>query len=356
MNKSDIAYYRLINQQIAATKHTTPKELVSWMGAMQAQDYAMVKWAVGVRLPNASEQLIEKALANGDILRTHLMRPTWHLVSSDDIYWMLELTAPKLKTQSKNRDSSMGLDEASIAKSNKLIEKALQGGKHLTRDEIMVYHSEAGLNVNDNRPAHYMMRAEYDGLVCSGATINKKSTFALLEEIVPKPQPIKREEALARLAQKYFLSHSPATLADFVWWSGLSVTEARKALESVKTKFIQEKIDDEIYIISNSFTDITETPSAFLLPAFDEYLISYKNRSAVITPQNQPRAYNNFGTFKPTIVVNGQVTGIWRKTVRNKKIQVETELFHPHSKAETEMIELATQKYERFFFEKEQKQ
>ncbi len=247
MKLTNVATSRLTAQQITGTKFKAIKDLVGWMGAMQAQDYAMMKWAVGVRLPGATDQAVEDAISKGEIIRTHLLRPTWHLVSADDIYWMLELTAPNIKASMKSRHKDLRLSESVLAKSNAIIEKTLTGEKHLTRDVLAGEIKKAKIPTDENRLSHLLMWAELSGIVCSGAVQKGKQTHTLLEERVPKPKSMTKEDALAKLAQKYFTSHGPATLQDFVWWSGLSVGDAKQALDTVKTELASETIDSQTY-------------------------------------------------------------------------------------------------------------
>lgn len=237
MTLENIATIRLASQQITTTKFTTAKEIVSCMGAMQAQDYAMAKWAIGARLPQSTDKQIETAINKGEILRTHVMRPTWHFVSADDIYWMLKLTSPRIKTSLKSRFMELGLSESVIKKTNSSIEKILSGGKHLTREEIMIELKKNKINDDNLKSYHLMFCAELDGIVCSGEVKDNKQTYALFEERVKKKISLTREEALAELAKKYFFSHSPATIKDFVWWSGLAVGDAKLAMEMVKSGF-----------------------------------------------------------------------------------------------------------------------
>jgi hypothetical protein len=353
MNLTDIASIRLISQQITETKFETAKDIVSWMGAIQAQDYAMVKWAIGVRLPNSTDQRIETAINDGEVIRTHLLRPTWHLVSANDIYWMLALTAPQIKTLLKSRHRGLELSQAIFTKSNSIIEKALKGGTHLTRKELMGELEKAGIATDDNRASHLLLWTELDGIVCSGATKGGKQTYALLEERVPKPNPVTKEEALATLAKKYFTSHGPATIRDFVWWSGLSVSDAKQALEMVKSDFISETIDSQTYWLGNSASiPKTDLESVYLLPAFDEFIISYKDRSASLPYENHNKAVSNNGIFRPLIVVNGQVTGIWKRTTKKDKVIVETELFTQPNKTSKSLIEKASIQFGNFLEKK----
>ena len=353
MTLSDIPNIRLHSQQIAGTKLKTPKEVVSWMGAMQAQDYQMAKWAIGARLPNSTHKEIEKAIDKGQIIRTHLMRPTWHLVSADDIYWMLELTAPYIKPAMNSNNKMFGLTEAIFSKCNKVIEKALAGGNHLTRDELMVLLNKAKISTEGLRSILIMFHAELDGVVCNGARKGKNQTYALLSERVPKVKKLPTEEALAKLAEKYFSSHCPATLKDFIWWSGLPVKDARNALEMVKSNFISETIDSEAYWLTNSFSlPKKDKPSVYLLPAFDEFLISYKDRRASFPSGNHKKAFTSNGIFRPVIVINGHVTGIWKRTLKKDKVIIETDLFQPHNKLAKDLIEEKAKEFGKFLDKK----
>jgi hypothetical protein len=350
---TDIANIRLINQQIAATKFNTPKKIVGWVGAIQAQDYAMAKWAVGIRLPHSTDKLIESAIDKGEILRTHLLRPTWHLVSADDIYWMLELTGPKILASLKSRHKELELSETVFTKSNKLIEKALAGGNHLTREELVSRFEKAKIATDQNRASHLMLRAELNGLVCSGLTKNKKPTYALLQERVPKVKSLSREEALAKLARAYFSSHGPATLQDFVWWSGMSVSEARQALEIIKSDFISEQIGLQTYWLTNSFLiPKNYKESLYLLPAYDEFLISYRDRSASLHVDHSKKTISDNGIFWPAVVINGQVKGLWKRTVKKDKVTVEAIFFQLADKTTKSLIEKAAVSFGHFLDKK----
>lgn len=346
MNKSNISKLRLINQQIAAPQFTSAKGLVGWMGAMQAQDFPMSKWAVGLRLPHSTESEVEAAFNRGDILRTHVMRPTWHMVSADDIYWMIELTAPQIKSQSKSRNRDLGLTDEVLSASRKALEKALQGNRALTRDEISDHLNQSGITTEGQRIYHILMEAEIEGLICSGPVIGKNQTYMLLEERVPKKHLFSKEEALALLARKYFSSHGPATLADFVWWSGLRISDARKAIEINQSTLLSAEIDQETYWFTEPLADVSFAhDSVYLLPAFDEYLIAYQNRSAAIAIHHRTKAISNNGIFRPIVVVNGQISGLWKRSFTKNSVVIELDHFRPHNKKEVQLIEKASEKY-----------
>jgi len=336
----------MLNQQIASPGFSSAKELVTWMGAMQAQDFNQAKWALGLRLPHLTEIQIEEAFNHGDILRTHLMRPTWHFVSPDDIYWLLELSAKQIKSAMKARNRQLELTEDVFKKSQQVMLKSLEGNRTLTRDELGVYLNNAGIKTNEQRLPHILMEAEIDGIICSGGIKAKKQTYTLLSERVPVKKKISTEEALALLAKKYFASHGPASLPDFIWWSGLPVSEARKALDMNKSDLYSATINNEVYWYTEPVSVIQpKADSVYLLPAFDEYLISYKNRNAAITADHHKKAISNNGIFWPVIVVNGQISGVWKRTLKKDKVLIELDHFRHHNKNENRLIDEAAEKY-----------
>jgi hypothetical protein len=325
-----IADLRLVSHQLLdKTKNKkikTPQEIVLWMGAIQAQDYNMAKWAIGVRLDGYTDKMVEDAFNQGQFLRTHVLRPTWHFVAPATIRWMLQLSAERIKSSARSRDRDLEISESLYTRTNTLIQKALEG-KQLTRNELSEALEKAGIKVDSSRMVHFMMRAEVEGIVCSGAMQGKNQTYALLDERVAPQKSLPKEESLANLAQIYFNSHSPATLQDYVWWSGLSLTEAKQGLEAVKQDFYTEEINGRTYLISNTIKNIMPNEdSVYLLPAFDEYLIAYRDREAVFNPKNHSKAISSNGIFRPVIVVNGQVVGTWKKTTA-KSNPIRFELF-----------------------------
>lgn len=349
MTLADIAALRLSAQHISSGTFQTPRDLVGWMGAMQAQDFPMSQWAIGARLPDATEADVKKALDEGVILRTHVLRPTWHLVSAGDIYWMQELTAPHIRASMNARHKQLELDAAVLSKTNKILEKTLEGGRHRSRQEVLDAFTKAGIALNDNRAAHLLFSAELDCLICSGVTHGNGQTYALLEERVPRPASINRPEALARLAQRYFSSHGPATLADFIWWSGLPVRDARNALEMVRSEFVFESIEGETYWFSPSISDAAKgTAAVLLLPAFDEFIISYKDRKAALASEHHKKAVSENGIFRPVIVVNGRVKGLWKRSFKKDKVLVETGFFQQPDPQELLRTEQAAAAFGRF--------
>lgn len=353
MTPTDISILRIQNQQVEGSKYNTPEELVGWMGAMQAQDFAMAKWAVGVRVPGSTEESVEKAYNQGKILRTHLMRPTWHLVSADDISWMLELTAPQIKRILKTNDKRFEFDETVYSACITMLEKMLSYEQCMTREELVREFENIHIRTDENRLSHIMIVAELAGVVCSGPLRGNKLTYALLADRVPKKMTFTRDEALATLATRYFSSHGPATVHDFVWWSGLNLTDARKALEIVKSGLISEIIDSETYwMATGSANRRIDCQQVRLLPAYDEILIGYANRSAALATIHNKKTISDNGIFRPIIVENGQIKGLWKRNAVKDKVFIEATVFQPVGEETKREIEAEAKRVGAFFNKK----
>jgi hypothetical protein len=337
----------MLSQQLVNPLFEKPKDIVSWMGAMQAQDYNMCKWAVGVRLKSATICDVENSLAKGEILRTHVMRPTWHLVAAEDIRWMLELCRTRIKAASASRDKYLEITENLFSKTNRLIEKMLEGNNHLTRQEIAAELSKAGIKVDTSRMIHFMYRAE--GIVCSGIDKGKKQTYTIIDERVKPTKKLHKDEALALLAAKYFRSHSPASVLDFTWWSGLSLKDSKYAINLIECDLSKEKIINSDLLIHKSCNRAANISDCLcLLPAFDEYIISYKDRIDAIALEHQPKAFTRQGIFFPVIMYNGKIIGTWKKLAKNKKTEIETSLFDKNLKFDKGLLKKAINKHHLF--------
>lgn len=340
---------RLKQQKINCQDLSTPQEVVAYMGAMQAQDLEMSKWAVGLRLSNSTKNLIENALNDGTLVRTHILRPTWHIVSGQDVRWMMALTGKNIKALAATHERKLGMDAALFVKANDLIVKALEGGKSLTRQELMQELEKGGIKTDSSRAVHFMMNAETDAIVCNGTPKGKEITYALLDEKVPKGLILNKEESLFTLAKIYFKSHSPATLQDFHWWSGLSMTDARAGLQSVKADLEEIIIDRKSYFQPMDLEVVDVQDSVFLLPAFDEYCVSYKDRSVVFDKHLQGQAITSNGIFKPIIVINGKVEGVWKRTIQKNKVLIETSFFDSSKKINIEKLQSAAKAFGDFW-------
>jgi winged helix DNA-binding protein len=347
VNSADIRNLRLQNQKLINPSFNDAASVVGWLGAVQAQDYSAAKWAIGLRIKSALETDIEEAFNQGKILRTHIMRPTWHFVLPDDIRWMLALTTPRVKKILGSYDRRLELDEKLVTRCKKILTKALQGGKHLTRTELADELAKNKIAARTQRLAHILAYAELDAILCSGPRRGKQFTYALLDERVPNARQINRDEALAKLAQKYFISHGPAQIKDFSWWSGLSRKDSNEAVAMIKSKLIQEAVNDKTYwMTANSGTEQLGT-NAFLLSIYDEYTIAYRDRSDLSHEGYFEKLIRMGNAFTAVVVIDGQIAGTWK---RNKsKGEVSTNLFRKLNQAEQKALQHMENSYLRFF-------
>jgi hypothetical protein len=349
MKQSTITDQRLIAQQIFMSPCNSPKEIVSWMGAMQGQDFNMCKAAVGLRINGCKESMVDEALDKGEILRTHVLRPTWHLVAREDIHWMLDLSATRIKASAKGMHQQLEITPDVLKKSTKLLEKLLTQKKNATRSDIITILTRAKIAVNKQRLSYLLLWAELDKLICSGETVDKKLTYSLFNERVPNKRKLIKDEALAALASRYFNSRGPATLPDFTWWSGLTITESRHALELVRPQLSEQKINGQVYWSSSAERSVSPTKnSLFLLPAFDEYIIAYKDRSAVLPDTNNKNVIGANGLFRPVIIYNGNVTGIWSRTIKGNTVFIKADFFETPTEKIKKLTKSAAQMYSKF--------
>ena len=341
----DVVSQRLDNHKLSSSEFRKPVDVVRWLGAVQAQDFYGAKWALALRMRKATDAVVEKAFNEGQILRTHLLRPTWHFVAPDDIRWLLQLTGPRINVRCGPNYRKYELDNATLKRSNKALTRALQGGKHLTRSALKKVLNQIGIAADDTvRMAHILLRAELDGVVCSGPRMGKQFTYALLEERAPATKPLTRDEGLAKLTQRYFTSHGPATLQDFIWWSGLTAADARHGVGLVDRHLRQELIEEKVYLSPRSVKAPKPTHSAHLLPAYDEYTVAYKDRQTIYVQTNGKPSITTWGLLGPIVIVDGRPVGTWKRTDDELSLNVSPTLREPDRLAVTK----ATHRYAAF--------
>jgi hypothetical protein len=338
------------SQKLLGTDYTRPEQVVSLLGAVQAQDYAGAKWALGQRMMDATDRGIDRAFADGSILRTHLLRPTWHFVTPKDIRWMLELTGPRVHAVNAYYYRRSGIDASTVKRCRSAITKALKNGNHLTRTEIAEALEKSGISTQgEQRLAYIVMHAELDGLICSGPRRGKQFTYALLEERVPPVKSLRRDEALAEMVTRYFTTRGPATLHDFVWWSGLTMADAKQGIETVKSRFTSEILDGQTYWFGESRPFKAKSPVAHLLPNYDEYFIGFKDRGAIGEIVRRTGASANDPAFIANIVtVDGQIVGGWKRELMKDVVYVKLSPVTKLSKAETRSVEKTAAQYAGF--------
>ena len=345
MSHADIARQRLRAQRLTGTPFDQPVDAIRGLVAVQAQDYHGAKWALAQRSSDRSGTTIDQALAEGTVIRTHVLRPTWHLVAAQDIRWLLDMTGPRVHAVNGYMYRQTGLDDDLLRRGRAVLVASLSDGQQLTRPELAQRLGEAGIAASGHRLAHLIMHAELDAVICSGAIRGKQHTYALLDERVPLTPPLDREEALARLARRFFNSHGPAVPQDLAWWSGLTIADVRRGLDIVGPELEIVTVDDTVFWFDPTVTEPSpDGPTVHLLPNFDEHLIAYKERRPTFDPARfditpPATAFNGH-----VVVFDGQVVGGWRRTINGKRLSVDVALYvSPPDERRTALLDAAEQ-------------
>ncbi len=335
---------RLYHQRITHPSFKDAGEVVAWLGAMQGQDYAGTKWAFGLRLPNSTDVDIEQAIAEGTIMRTWALRGTLHYVAPADIHWLVGLVAPRQIAGNAFRYKQLELDEPTLLQAVDVIAAAVDGGKHLTRSELFTILEASGISTAGQRGVYLLQRAGLERRVYQGEMRRNVTTFLALDAGKTLP----KDEAAAQLARRYFISHGPATLADFNNWSGLLISEARAALEAIKSELVEDIIDGQSYWLSAESAQPPEH-DLYLLPGFDEFVLGYKDRSAVLDAQFADAICpGGNGMFMSTIVSAGRIIGTWKRALKKKSVDITLELFRPLRPDELDVLSEAAARYGAF--------
>ena len=333
---------RLLNQQLISPQLSDPAEVVSHLGAMQAQEYRMMRWAVEMRTQKPSHKAFKKAFDSGRIVRLHLMRGTWQLVSAEDYWMMIGLCAPKAIAVTKGWMSSNKIsipDEELMRVRDILTQTADQLGS-VTKEDFVDALSKENMNMDDHRLSYHIRMAEISGILCSGELLPRKATYALTAKKVPKKETMDRDEVLMRFTYKYFRSRQPATLEDFVWWSGLNISDCRKGIALLGDRIHIERYKGrEFYLTDDCRTRGFRKGRFLLIPPYDEYLIGYKSRDIVLPPEYKHHAHNNSGIFQPVVAYDGTISGNWAP------FRDDCQVRFFNGKYETEDVEEAWQTY-----------
>lgn len=347
MSPTEIARHRLYSLGIESDSFQSAVEIVGRLGAVQAQEYAQSKWSLGLRSQKLKDSDIEKSFTKGDILRTHLLRPTWHFVAAKNIHWLLMLTAPRVNAINAYMYRQLELDNKVFNKTSKILVKCLQGGKYLTRNAINEQFRKSKIMAEGHRLSYIMMKAELEGIICSGPRDGNQFTYALLDERVPAVKRKNKEEALVELTTRYFKSRGPATLHDFSTWSGLTFADCKKGLENCKDQFANVRVGKNDYYFSASSSGKPKSDKIHLLPVYDEFIMGYKNRDPVLVYSNGLRQKGTF-SFDSTIVLDGQIIGTWKRTIGKNEIDVRYDFFKPLSKKQKRLFDESIGRFELF--------
>lgn len=342
---TELSSYRLVSQQFSGSRFKKPSELLSWSGPFQGQEYALTKWSFALRIPGLDESVFEEEFNNGSILRTHLMRATWHFVHTEDIRWILQLTSPRIDAINSFMYRKLELDDAVFRKSAEILRNSL-AGRQLTRSEISDILEKNKIAASGMRLGYILMKAEIDGVICSGGRQGKHFTYALTDDRSPLSSTKDPEEALALLTKKYFRARGPATINDFAIWSGLSVSMCKRGTQSVRNELEHVTLNAREYFYSGSNDGIIpEGP--FLLPVYDEFVMGYKDRTAMFEVLNHINRSDLF--FNNMIVHRGQVVGTWKRTAVKNRMGFEFRLLTKLSRVTKQKIKAEAKRFARFY-------
>jgi hypothetical protein len=345
-----LAQLRLAQQRLVGSSFERPVEAARWLLALQAQDFAGAKWSLGLRTPGSTDADVERALATGEIVRSWPMRGTLHFTAAEDLRWMLALTTPRLLAGAARRRARLDLDERTLERAREVAVRLLHGGKKLTREELLAELERAKISTAGQRGYHMLWHLSQSGTLCFGPPLKQQQTFVLLDEWVKHPLRLQGDEALGELARRYFESHGPATLKDFTAWTKLTAGHVKIALAVARPSLQELVLGGVSYWMARDARPAAPPAVPVLaLPGFDEYLLGYRDRSAVLAAEHRQRiAPGANGIFMPTIVVQGQVLGTWRRTASSKGVRVEAVPFTTLSASALKGFELAAGEYGRF--------
>ena len=360
VRRREITALRLAAQGIAgagahADATTGVAETVQRMLAVQAQDFAGAVWSLGLRTPGSTEAQVEAAIASGAVVRSWPMRGTLHFVPPRDLGWMLSLTSARTIQSTETRRRTLGLSHADIERVREVAQRELGGGRVLGRDALLAAFDAAGVSTASQRGYHLLLHLGITqtivfGPLAVGPGGGRQQTFVLLDEWVPAPRRLEREEALGEFALRYFAAHGPATVRDFAWWTSMTLADARLGLSVARDGLEELFVDDVSYFLTPSSGASAATARAVhALPGFDEYLLGYQDRSAPLAAEHAERVVpGKNGLFLPTIVVGGEVVGTWRRTLGSRGVTVEAQPFGTLGVTAARGFDAAVARYARF--------
>jgi hypothetical protein len=350
LDYSAIRRRRMCTQRLTGIPFDSPTDVVDHLTAVQAQDYHGAKWGIAQRTSGTTSSAFDDLFNGGELLRTHVLRPTWHFVRPADIRWLLALTAPRVHSANAYSYRKFELDNDTLRRSTKLLIDSLEGGQNLTRAEVGRVLEFAGIVAAGLRLGYILMHAELDGLICSGPLRGKQHTYALIDERAPAVAPIERDEALARLTFRYFDGHGPATGHDFAWWSGLTVSDAKRGVDQMRASLTYAEFEGSTYwFTENDSPGDLKGPIAHLLPNYDEYLIAFKNHSAVFDQVVLQRHDRGDDAIQAHILLlGGMVVGGWQRLLSPREAKINLSLLRPLSEREQTALSVAFKLFGQF--------
>lgn len=334
-------------QRVWSTPSGDAHDALRWLTAAQAQEFSYAKWSLAQRTKRETDASVQRAFDDGRILRTHVLRPTWHFVSPEDLRWLMRLSGPRVNARNARRYAELGLDAKTLARSNDVIAQAVSD-RYLTRRDLAAVLNSKRLPTDGQRIAFMLMRAELDAVICSGPMAGKRHTYALFDDRAPPARAIDRDEALAELARRYFTARGPATLKDFAWWSGLSAADARRGLDLASTSLQRRDADGRTYWFAERSAP-RAMPRVDLVQCYDETIISYtESRDVLQSPSASFAVPRNVDGFTHVVLLGGHLLGHWRRARTRTGIEIETRISKRLTSTQNAALAAAIDRYRRF--------
>jgi DNA glycosylase AlkZ-like len=346
VNAERLARDRMVNQRLWGEPFSDAESVVGWLGAMQAQEFAVAKWSIAQRAAGIVDDDVARAFDAGTILRTHVLRPTWHFVLARDIRWLLAATAPRVQALNAYYNRRHGIDEELARKATAAVGRALEGGRHLTRQELAAGLERAGIAAKGPRLVYLIMRAELDGIVVSGAVRGRQHTYALLRERAPAALSMDRDAAIAELTRRFFVSRGPATVKDLARWSSLTASECRAGMAAVRGNLEQREVDGRVYWFApaSSRAGIPRRPRVDLVQGYDEVIMSYSESKDVVAPPIS----GDRPVLLHAILLDGRLVGRWRHDQSKGSVEIDISLERRLEPSEARALRAAVARYGRF--------
>ncbi|HEX6756854.1 MAG TPA: winged helix DNA-binding domain-containing protein [Propionibacteriaceae bacterium] len=322
ITRRDVLRRRLAIQRLQGEGLSSAADVVRLLGCVQSQEYAHALWSLGMRTSGLKVTDAQAEFDRGDFLRTHILRPTWHLVAAEDIRWILEVTAPRVQKLNQTIYRRERLDPAILDRGLELIIEELEGGRYRTRAELGRVLVDQGIVAQRLGLAYIVMNAELEGAICSGPMRGAQHTYALVDERAPRSADAAGDAA--ELARRFFLGHGPASIQDLARWSSLTVSQCREALETIRDSLDCVTVEGVELWFDPDALQVGQSRDALLLPLYDELILSYP---LINFPQanGHPHAPGE-DLFVGSVIIAETNVGTRRRTLQGRKMIMEIAL------------------------------
>lgn len=322
--ENSVGLLRLAALRLVGERCATPAAAAAWLGCAQGQDLPGVLGSIALRTTAGDVDAVRRAFDDGSLVRSWPMRRTLHVTAAADLAWMLPLGTPRPLAEAAARRGQLGLADATVARAGDVAVAALRGGGRLTRGELAARWTDAGLAMPSTHVSHTISCLAMQGVLVFGPMATaKEQAIVLLDEWVPAPTRLDREEALVEWARRFFRSHGPAHRKDFARWTGLPAADVTTAIEGARPDLVETGglLHDPATPDRLAAADV---PDELLLPGFDEFVLGYADRAHVLAPEHADAIVpGGNGVFRPSVVRDGRVVGTWawKGTGRNRRIE-----------------------------------